>query len=107
MEPWKGWLAIIGIAMLTCLFFNERFTARADPSPANQPVFEFTTTSERADKCDATYTGVCNCVLCYDCGEFVVPHECWCVRGDADCDGDVDLEDYRIVQREFTGPLND
>lgn len=38
----------------------------------------------------------------YNCGEGVcVEHECWCLLGDLNCDGIVNLKDYKILQAAF------
>ena len=56
--------------------------------------------------CTAFYSTVCNHPACYDCKTTgrCVPHECWCVLGDLNCDGIVDLADFAVFQNALGGP---
>lgn len=77
---------------------------------AAPPVFEWVIVENRAEQvCEVQYRVSFSHRACYDCGDGVmgdgpmVPHRCWCLVGDLNCDGVVDLRDYAIMQRAFGG----
>ena len=108
------WLILIGLAGSMFLIYTViRGIVPVGIVLSTEPHFELTTT-EGAITCNGGPENGCELYhklvssshpLCYDCeGGPCIPYAAWCLQGDLDWDGDVDLADFALWQRAMTGP---
>lgn len=97
-------MSLINLVVLSLLLFQSA-NAQAASLSVTPPEFEWVIVEDRESQtCQVIYRAWSSHLMCYDCGGFWVENECWCLRGDLNCDGFVDLADYAIIQAAFTQP---